>query len=213
MKKNLFTYLFLFIFPLYLTAGNCCNLLDFNQLNWCENVSVEARINCFSPESRKVRAIYGQKWADYQLQFNYTYDEQWTLFTAINGFSRKGHSLGYQSHKTRLRLLPLSLGVEYSFKLIPCLDYYVGAGASYSFLRIHDHSHFVHEHIYKNAFGGIFKTGVKYFLDRRVFIDLGVDYFYQHFHFKTHHDSDHYVKRHSLNMSAFKAGLGLGINF
>ena len=214
MKKHLYICLFLFVFPLYLSAWNCTDFLtDLTNLDWaCNSCSIEARVNAFAPESGKVRDIYSNRWADYQVQFNYHYDQNWTLFTAVNGYSRNGHSLGL-SHCTNLRLLPLSLGLQYSINVLPCLDYYAGIGATYSFLHIHDHSQYVHEYIDKNTFGGIFKIGALYYICSNVFLDIGIDYLYQHFHFKTSHNDCSYVQRHNLNLSGFKGGLGLGVRF
>lgn len=208
MKKNFCIYLFLIFSPFFVSGQEGCSSWSLSDL------SIEGKVNCFSPQSKRVRHVYGQKWVDYQLQFNYDYNEKWKLFTAINGLSKKGHSFGYHSHSTKICLIPLSLGFEYSFHLLPCLNYYLGAGTTYSFLKIRDHSKFVHQHVYKNTWGGIFKTGMRFFLNPATFLDLSVDYFHQYFHFKTnHHASDSYIKRHSLNMSAFRAGFGLGIKF
>lgn len=185
-----------------------------NDSTCCESdyhFSVNTRVAYYHPTSKRVREIYKDGWADYQVEISSQWKENWQLWTGVSGFSEKGRSTGFDD-STKLTLIPLSLGVKYIFDEICSTKFYVGAGACYSWLTIHDHSRYVHEHTRKKAFGGIFQFGAYYNVTESIFANAFVDYLYQRFHFPSESYSP-YVKRNDLNMSGFKIGVGLGMSF
>ncbi len=184
--------------------------------------SVEARVAYFHPSSKKVRRIYSEGWADYQLEFSAPLGCNWRLWSGVSGFSRKGHSIGFYND-TRLQLIPISLGLKYVYPIAHCTSIYVGGAACYSSLRIKDHSDYVHEHTRKRAFGGIAQVGLYYSVTDWLFLDVFADYYFQRFHFKHHSyisydgsgydSSSRFVERNTLNMSGYKVGAGVGVTF
>jgi hypothetical protein len=217
-----------------------CNPCD--SCNTCDSswgIAAEARVAYYHPSSKRVRRIYGDGWADYQFELSksfkgfgglfggggYDCEEsglEWRIWTGVSGFSRKGESIGFHDD-TRLQLIPISCGLKVFYPLFCNIKVFIGGAACYSFLRIHDDSDYVHQHVRKEDWGGLFQSGLTYnFCDWGV-VSVFFDYFFQRFHFHdTHYSSsyesgyyydDRYIERVSLNMNGYKVGVGLGVTF
>ena len=173
---------------------------------------IQGRASAYFPTERKVRRIYSNVWGFYEGEIDVP------LWCGLDGFfsagylENKGHSLCLHN-KTRLQMVPLSLGLKYFLRICPGLDAYIGGGVVYSILKIRDHSPYVHKHVSKNRVGGTAKMGLTYFFCDNWFIDGSVDYLYQRFSFKHSRSSKHYVERHDLDMSGVKIGAGIGLAF
>lgn len=201
----------------FIVADDCCdnnswfgNCFD-NCGCCCEDFNIEGRFAAFVPFEHKVRKIYNDFLPSVEVE---TSMRVWDCFSAFFNASyvwNTGHSLGV-GNKTQLQIVPLSLGLKWVQPWICDIDVYLGAGATYSFLRIHDHSPFVHEHVNKQAWGGTAKAGFIYHYTSCLFFEGFVDYIYTRFNF---HESDDtpYVERNDLNMSGIKFGVGVGYNF
>lgn len=193
---------------------SCVILSSAFGLNAWENVdcSIEARVSGFLPTSSRVREIYKRGWAVYELQVSQTYCNVWTPWiggswmTELNGRSRCFHN------KTRLRLDGVRFGLQTQYCLTSCLQFYLGGGLIYNFLRIHDKSRFVKQHISKNALGSIAQIGLYYDFYKCFFLDLNFEYLYQRFNFSRDRRFRH-VRRNDLNLNGFKIGAGLGVTF
>lgn len=147
MNKNKRLYFligFLLWVSLPLQAWDCCEPLD---------MTAEARVAYYHPSSHRVRRIYNNGWVDYQLELSKGLGCNWRVWTGVSGFSRKGDSIGFHD-RTRLQLIPISLGAKYFYALGYGAKVYVGGAACYSFLRIHDHDDYVRQHIHKQNWGG-----------------------------------------------------------
>jgi outer membrane protein len=197
-------------------CGSCepssCGSFSFldNALN---DVAVEARVAYFRPCSKKTKRIYGKGWADYQVELSKGFYNNWRGWIGVSGFEKKGRSIG-DHDRTKLRLIPLTFGLKYLFNVSPCADLYVGAGATYNWLRIKDHSSFVHETHKKQKWGGVIQLGGYYSFAENLFADVFVDYVFQEFKFHSHsNDSSNYVGHHKVNLNGFKFGGGIGYRF
>ncbi|CUI15752.1 conserved hypothetical protein [Candidatus Protochlamydia naegleriophila] len=188
---------------------DCCCECESSLLS---DIRVEARVAYYRPSSKKVKEIYGNGWADYQVELSKGFCDNWRAFVGVSGFSKSGRSLG-EHDKTTLRLIPLTFGVKYVYNYAPCVDIYIGGGAAYSWLRIKDHSSYVHEHVKKSRFGGIAQIGAYYYFNECLFADVFIDYLFQKYDFSNSHSYSRYVERHDVNLSGFKVGAGLGYRF
>lgn len=168
-----------------------------------------ARVGYFYPTDKKVREIYSDGWPEYQLELAYTFCGPWSVWTNVGYFTEDGHSIGF-GDDTRLQLVPVGAGVKYNFNFACNWDAYLGAGATYSFMRIKDDSEFVEEHVSKNAWGGVVKSGIRYHFYQCGFVELFTDYYYTKFNFSGDDDG---IERHDANLSGFLFGAGLGISF
>lgn len=198
-------------------SDDCCST-DSCCFNWCEGWSAEFRIAWYSPSSHKFRKIYSNSLADYQIELSKKLFGNWDLWLDVDYATKKGHST-YFHDKTRITIVPIILGARYSFDLCYDFQLYLGAGVNYTFLRIHDDSHYVKKHVHKEQFGGTFKVGLKKYFCDCFFVDVFVDYFLQDFHFSgkdrlsSSSGSERFVQRHSANLSGFKIGAGIGYTF
>lgn len=196
-----------------IVAWDCCDPLD---------ISVEARVAYYHPSSSKVRRIYGDGWADYQLEVSKGIFCDWRIWAGVSGFSREGESIGFHDH-TRLQLIPVSLGVKYYYPFCDDFKAYVGGAACYSFLRIKDDSEFVRRHTHKNDWGGLVQAGLTYNFWECAYVSCFFDYFFQEFSFHdSHHRSSYgsnydygsrFIERSDLDMSGYKLGVGFGYTF
>ncbi len=232
MKKFL-TMFFALILPMHLCAfqwdgdgGNdgdwlgtsCCepemNCLQAHQMNclqpqwWRCGWDLEARVGAFRPTSKLFRRIYTHWAPEYELEAS---KQVWNNIHAwgnVGWYSKHGRSLGLEDH-TRIRLIPISFGLKYRYCLTERASVYLGLGACYTLLRTKDYSPFVIHHTHRGAWGGVLKTGLRYAVSCRVFLDFFADYYYQKFHF---HDTSE-VERHDLNAGGIRLGGGLGLYF
>jgi hypothetical protein len=203
MEKMRFCGLFLILITLWIPR--------YIEAYCLPEIDVEATVSGFFPCSRKVQRIYSDAIAIYDVEAYASIFNNYHIWLGAGYLSDVGKSIG-EKNPTHLHLVPVTLGLRYLHPLNSCTDFFAGAGLSWSFLRIHDHLHYVQKHIKKNALGGIFKLGFNYHLSEYIYIHLSSEYFYQQFSFK-HHEHEHYTTRHHLNLSAFKVGMGLGFSF
>lgn len=210
----------IYSFFLALTMSICSNQaqaweycdLGLDSINFCSlDFAVEGRVAYFKPSSKKVQEIYGNGWADYQVELSTGIGEHIRLWTGVSGFKESGRSLGLRD-RTTLRLIPLNFGLKYFFCLTDCTKFYVGAALACSFLKIRDHSDYVQEHTSRTRVGGLFQAGWYYYFNEAFFADIFVDYYYQKFNFSKSQNS-YNVERHDVNLSGFKMGGGLGYKF
>lgn len=190
----------------------CIILSSFSTLVAWEgiDISLEARVSYFRPFSKRIQKIYGNGWANYEIQATQTFCNAWTIWEGVGGWPVSGHSTCLHN-KTQMRLWGLRLGIQRQFFLTPCLRFYLGAGASYNFMNIRDKSHYVKEHFSKEQFGAIVQTGIYYFFNNHCFFDCNFEYLYQEFHFSRHRHSR--VPTRDFQLSGIQVGGGLGILF
>lgn len=243
----------LFFAPLFmllslpLLAWDCCKTCDSCYDSGCDpccdsswSITAEARVAYYRPSSKRVRHIYGDGWADYQLELSKSFkmlgglwkgcscrvleDIEWRIWTGVSGFSRNGDSIGFHD-KTKLQLIPISFGLKIFYPIFCNTKVFIGGAACYSLLRIHDHSEYVHEHIRKESWGGLFQSGITYDFCSWAHASVFFDYYFQRFHFHddrlssfsgssdSYGNSSRFVERFDLNMNGYKVGVGLGISF
>lgn len=178
-------------------------------LEW-PDFTLEAKVSYFRPCESNVRKIYGDGWVDYDVESEQFWcGNNWSIWEGVSWIDQTGDSKGMHN-KTNLRLFSARFGMHYFIDITPCLDFYLGSGLCYNYLRIHDHSDVMRSQISDSGVGGIFQTGLRYSLCGCFFADLTIEYLYQKFQFGDHH---HGVKRHDLDLSGFKLGGGIGYQF
>lgn len=193
--------------------ASCCDDFDFDfDLDYAY---AEAKYAAFFPLNSEVREIYKKVLPDFELEFGAKFCNNWQAWFDVGYVFTNGASDGC-GNKTHLSLIPLSLGASYRFNLCDCLDFYIGAGPSYSFLRIKDHSEFVHENVSKNAWGAVVRSGVYYYYSECIYFEGFFDYNYVRFDFHNDHDSDTddlFVERRNADLSCLKLGVAVGVTF
>ena len=191
-----------FLFSLMVMIAAIIPALPLSAWDWCcwdpFDFGVEGRVAYYHPSSSKVRRIYGDGWADYQLEISKGIFCDWRIWAGVSGFSKKGDSIGYYHDDTRLQLIPISLGVKYYFPFCDDFKVFVGGGACYSLLRIKDDSDYVHRHTHKNDWGGVIQAGLNYYVWDCAYVSLFADYLFQEFDFHDSRRSSGYDHSYSL---------------
>ncbi len=183
----------------------CCREKRLNK------ISVEIQSADFFPLDAKVQHIYSSVFLAFTLEGNWQ-SQCWGMWLNCSYIFGNGHSISFDSHKTHLSLVPITLGIKYIHPLCDSTDFYIGLGACYSFLNTKDQGEFIHKRVSSNAFGAIVKTGITYNFCENLYIDGFLNYTYQRFTFsKTR--SDPLVYRHTAKLDSLQVSLGLGIKF
>ncbi len=173
-----------------------------------EGWDAQVRVAGFVPSSSLARRVYSDVWPQFQLEFSY---EIWcpiSLWTNVGWTPKCGKST-YRHNNTRLTLVPIGLGLDYSFFFAQCFEAYIGGGATYSYLHIKDVDHFIKSDRSEWAFGGIVKSGLRYHFHECFFAELFVDYTWVEFKFEKRHKVD----AHNVNLNGLLFGGGLGVSF
>lgn len=208
----------------FLSSLFCFFLFSFGLC--AQNYSLEVRTACFSPTSKDVKDTYSRAWIDLEVFASKKISEHWEIWGEVDWAIKRGHtSRGYYGFKDRTRawLLPISAGLRYLYAFNCRIQGYVGAGLSYSFLKIdnrfedYDYSFYsstpFKKHIYKSTPGGLVKAGLLIDTCDNTFIDLFVDYIWQDFHLGHHNIFEERAFGHHFNASGFKIGGGFGVRF
>lgn len=167
------------------------------------DTTVEARVGYFYPSSHLLRKIYRQGGVEGEFELSKNINCNWQVWGNVNYFSRTGRSRG-EGNKTRITIVPISVGLKYVFIPSSRIRPYVGIGPTYSFVNIRNHTHYTKRHSHKDGFGFVVKSGLNYDLTCKFLLDLYVDYYYQQVHF---HRGGH------RQTGGLRTGLGLGYRF
>jgi hypothetical protein len=189
-----------------------CATLNVVSLYGGETVSysLEGKVSGFLPTSKRIREVYKDGWADYEIQATQTLCSRWALWESVHLSPVSGKSTALHN-KTRLNLWGLKGGVERRFDYNDCFSFYAGVGASYQLLHIHDQSHYVRKHFYRNKWGAVIKTGIRYVLSPGFFISINAEYLYQRFCFSG--NLHPHVPLNDVDLSGFVLGAGISVLF
>lgn len=191
--------------------GGCCEQTCCDSCCGMGPITLEAKFAAYFPLEKRARKIFHKALPNFEIEAATTWCD-WQPWFNVGYIWDNGRSRGCHD-KTKLEVIPLSLGVNYLIPMCNCIDAYVGAGAVYSFLRTRDHSEFVHEHVRKNAWGGVVKAGFYYNYSECVFFEGFVNYVYTRFRFRNDRDELPFVQRNDVNFSGIKVGVGVGFKF
>ncbi len=140
---------------------------------------VEERIaaggGIFRPDSSFLRKIYGSVWLDSRIEIVIPVWKQLCLFSGCDYLRKSGHSLGGKE-RTKIILIPISLGLERTFELASWLDFYPLLGARYYLGWFHNHSNFVRRKIFRQTVGVTAAVGFLFTLYHHLILDLNVGY-------------------------------------
>jgi hypothetical protein len=163
--------------------------------------SIEFRAAAFFPSSNLFRKIYGNMSGDYQLEAATQICPHLDSWVNIDGYSKKGRSVGF-SDPTRVSIANLSVGIKLPYQIHEKFIIYIGIGPSLSWIFIHNKFHDYHQKKIQMVLGGIIKSGINYFINSNLFLDLFLDYLYQPAHFER-----------TVDIGGIKTGVGLGYRF
>ncbi len=176
---------------------------------FCRDVILEFKGACFVPTNHTFRNAYTHAGALYgpELTVQLLNDKPWYAFASADYFQKKGKDLGL-ADSTKLRMLPLALGMKYFFTITDRTNLYVGLGFEPAYVHTKSSHGCVTSKTSQWCFGGIGKVGAYIDLKRNFVLDLFFDYSFlrtkkEHFYGPTRTAS-----KASLSGAIFGAGLG-----
>ena len=188
--------------------------------------TLDVRTACYSPLNKDTKHIYSRAWIDFEVLTSKRISPFWEIWGQMSWTVKKGNtSRGYFGFKDRTRawILPLSVGVRFIYPVNCLIEAYIGAGVSYSFLKIENRCEDFYYSFYssspftrnirKNGPGALFKTGLLIDTGDNTFIDLFVDYFLQSFDLGHRNIFEEDAFGRHFKASGFKIGGGFGVNF
>lgn len=155
----------------------------------------------FVPHTKLYRNIYGKIGGGVQVEFEKTMSDHGSFWINLDGLFKRGHSIGL-CQKTRISTISLSSGIKYCYEYNKRLQLALGIGPSIAGIFIKDQSVCCPNKNSKCSGGFVIKTDLHGFIHDRVFLDLFLDYTYQHVHFNK-----------NINVGGTKIGLGIGWTF
>ena len=163
--------------------------------------SAQFRVGYFRSTDENVKDVYGKGGLDLEAELGAEFRDNFIGWLNFNYFRKRGDSIGLGDRNT-MQLYPLSAGIKFLMTVDPCIDFYIGVGASYTWISLHDDSPLVGQQTRKQGWGAVGKAGMLYYLNNCWFLDLFADYYY------TRISKDPYV-----NVGGARLGVGLGVGF
>lgn len=187
-------------FFIYFFVAICTPIIADNAL--------EIRAGAFFPTSDRFTKIYKHAGPDFEIEFTRTniFCSCLDAWANLNWFPNHGHVKHCGSSK--IDIVNFSLGIKYSYCLRSCARLYAGIGPSFGWVGIENkfkcckHCKKKKETDSKMAVGGVVKTGILYYFNCGVFLDLFADYNFEWARF-----------HHTVDVGGFKTGLGVGFTF
>ncbi len=175
-----------------------CGICQLEAFDGAANVEVRAA--AFFPASSRCREVYGNVSPDFQIQAAASYCGCYEVWTNVDCFYhyRRQNSCCNSSET----VINGSVGLNYVIPFCGCMDAYAGIGAAFGHIILKNETCCRDERVSKYAFGGVLKSGMRYYFDNCVFVDLFFDYIYQPVHFHK-----------TIDVGGPKLGLGLGTSF
>ena len=156
-----------------------------------------------------MRQVYNSGGIDVQLSYSQPIWKWLQIYSAVDYIQANGRSLNGH-YFTKIRVIPLSLGLKPVIPLTSWLDYYLYLGPRYFFVNINNSSNYVDHSKNGNGLGGFAGTGFLFRPIEHFVIDLFGDYSYKK---KSFHSSKKNVSGHSVDIGGFAFGAGLGYEF
>lgn len=183
-----------FLFPLMSLLGN-------------EN-SAQFRAAYFYSTDSRFRDVYSGAGL-FSIETNFQVLSKPLVWSSLGFLYASGNSIG-EGDGTTLYAFPLALGIKYPFSLHRIRPY-LGAGiASVPYCRIYNGSPYVSRHQYGWGIGGIFKSGIMFYVKKAILFDFFLDY--THLDMNFDHSNKVVIKR-SGTLSGITAGIGAGYRF
>lgn len=192
--------------------------LFFFQLTGKNNI-LEIKAAYFLPTDAAFKDIYPKGGGLYgieltmQLSKQLASDSNWRIFGSFDYFQKTGKSIGL-GDSTKIKLIPLAVGLKY---FIPCtdfIDFYAGLGFQPVNVRTENCSQFVVKNQSLWGFGGIAKMGTNFYIAQKFTIDIFINYsFVKVGSSECKDQNSSCLESIKANIGATIFGAGIGCNF
>ncbi len=166
----------------------------------------EFKMGYFRFGDENFRHIYDRGVLDLQLTSSFRVWRPLYVYGAIEYIEAEGRSIGGHE-KTRIRIVPLSLGLQYIQPITCDFRYYLTIGPRYFFFHQRNHSSSVPHNVNKSGCGGFINTGFIYYLSHHIIVDFFGEYSYKRMHFESHRRN---VSGNSAQVGGLTLGAGIG---
>lgn len=184
-------------------------------------ILLEFRPSYFYPISKGIREAFHNGGINYQItgQFPvYCGKNAWlqgmNVWAGVDYFSRDGRTSAL-NNKTRLRIVPLTLGLKFFFPAIGSVapvNFYIGSGMKYFFVYNYTDSDYVKRNIYAHGMGGVVETGFTTTVIEHLVFDVFASYSFKTFQAPSLSKYPA-VEPTSMNISGVNIGGGIGYKF
>lgn len=158
--------------------------------------------------SSRVKEIYSSGAPYVQIETSIHYKKYLHFFAGLDYLIKRGFSTEYEN-KTVLQIGTLSLGPKVTFSNYRGFEPYLGLGLALGLIHTRDHSPYLEAVTNTFSCGVVTKSGVKYILKKGLFFDFFFDYNYQ----PIHTEYEPAAPNETINVGAYKVGLGVGYEF
>jgi hypothetical protein len=157
----------------------------------------EVKLGYFRFGDKKLRHTYDKGVLDVQLTNSFCFWKPLYVYTSVEYIGADGRV--HETHdKRKIRMVPVSLGVQYIQPITFDFKYYLTAGGRYFFVHQWENSTSLTHH----GLGGFINTGFMYYLSEHIIVDFFGEYSYKRMHF---HDMGG-----SLQVGGLTLGAGVG---
>lgn len=170
---------------------------------------VEVRGGYFNFSNEKLRKIYKNGGLDLQLSGSFPICPYLDIYGSVEYAERSGYSLGAHE-RTRIQLLPISLGIKPVLPIWCGLDLYANVGPRYFFVNQKNYSQYVDKRVHQDGLGGFVGAGILWDVFCGFTLDAFAEYSFRQLHFYPFKDN---VQGHTIEIGGYCVGLGLGYAF
>jgi hypothetical protein len=161
----------------------------------------EIKLGYFRFGDKKLRHSYQKGLLDVQLTSSFCFWKPLYAYVGVEYIGSNGRIPGSHT-KINIRMVPISLGIQYMQPITCDLKYYLTAGARYFFVHQWTRS----KSLTPNGCGGFANTGFIYYLSNHIVIDFFGEYSFKKLHF----DNMGGGLPNSLQVGGMTLGAGIG---
>ncbi|NGX60617.1 MAG: hypothetical protein K940chlam9_00083 [Chlamydiae bacterium] len=183
-------------------------------------ILVEGKIGAYFPKGDTIKDVFSNTIGNYQAEISWTpfrrsvcLEDWWKnlyAFGSVSYITSRGETI--TEDDTDFEIIPVSLGIKYIQPLPWCFEVYGSIAPRYFFLDIHNENEGVKSTDRARGLGGVYSIGALFRPCRCLFVDLYVDYSHKRFD-DDNFESGNNIIAHTVELSGFTAGIGLGLAF
>lgn len=164
----------------------------------------EVRGSYFFPTSKRFRETYDSDGLGGEIELSKKLACNWMVWGNINYIKKSGHTIDDQKAKTKIMLIPITIGLRYHFTEYNCYLPYLGVGVGYTIANVKNHFGSINRRFFQTSPGFVIKSGTYFEISNHLLLDLFIDYYFQ--------KMDLYSLK-IKNIGGFRTGLGFGYRF
>lgn len=189
----------------------CTLIIILNSANlFPRDIILEFKAAGLIPTNQTFRKAYHHSIALFGPELTFQLDANWYGFIAANYFQRNGRYLNI-SQDTKLRAMPLAIGLKYLVPVNPGFNFYLGLGFQPIYLHTKNSRLLTTASQALWGLGGVAKTGAYISLDHNFILDLFFDYNFVKTSLKDFYG--YTMTPTKANISSAILGVGLGYRF